>query len=183
MAKIYHEKQSRMLCGVHSLNNALQQKLFDKTKFDEICLKLDSNKVANSYRNIFGLGNYDVNVLMHALNEEGYSLMWLNATKEINESYLNPNNIEAYLVNKPQPFKVLNFNLPIWGKHWISFKYINDTETPGYYNLDSKLYDPEFISSDTESFYQHLNSMRVDKEVYIFAIVKKEHDVADVWHY
>lgn len=36
---IYHERQSKQLCLLHSLNNLFQAKAFDKQDLDRICEK------------------------------------------------------------------------------------------------------------------------------------------------
>ena len=36
---VYHERQSRQLCLLHSLNNLFQEKVFQKQDFDLICEK------------------------------------------------------------------------------------------------------------------------------------------------
>lgn len=59
---IYHEKQSYGLCLVHSMNNFLGRKAISKADCDQCCTEL-SNDLINPHRNMFGLGNYDVNIL------------------------------------------------------------------------------------------------------------------------
>ena len=34
---IYHEKQVRQLCAIHSINNVLQRRAFVQKDFDKIC--------------------------------------------------------------------------------------------------------------------------------------------------
>lgn len=36
---IYHEKQKKELCALHSLNNLFQDDFYTKTKLDEICIE------------------------------------------------------------------------------------------------------------------------------------------------
>ena len=65
---IYHEKQSRQLCALHTLNNLFQKSdTFTKALLDDLCLQLTPNSWINPHRSIFGLGNYDVNVVMAAV--------------------------------------------------------------------------------------------------------------------
>lgn len=77
--KIYHEKQSMMLCAVHALNNLLQDpKAFSKASMDSICYNLSPDTYINPHKNPLGLGNYDVNVLMAALSSKDYETIWFD---------------------------------------------------------------------------------------------------------
>lgn len=77
--EIYHEKQSRMLCAVHALNNVFQESTaFSKSDFDVICYKLSPDTYINPHRNPVGLGNYDVNVLMTAVGSKGFDTVWFD---------------------------------------------------------------------------------------------------------
>lgn len=44
---------------------------FTKAEFEAIALKLDNKSFINPYKNMFGLGNFDVSVLMMALQQRG----------------------------------------------------------------------------------------------------------------
>jgi len=77
--QIYHEKQSKMLCGVHALNNVFQDpKAFKTSDFDEICYHLSPDTYINPHKNPIGLGNYDVNVLMTAVALKGFDTVWFD---------------------------------------------------------------------------------------------------------
>lgn len=77
--RIYHEKQSKMLCAVHALNNVFQDpKGFSKSDFDEICYNLSPDTYINPHKNLIGLGNYDVNVLMTAVGLKGFDTIWFD---------------------------------------------------------------------------------------------------------
>lgn len=41
LKKLYHEKQEKQLCLLHTLNNLFQRKEFTKSDLDEICTKYD----------------------------------------------------------------------------------------------------------------------------------------------
>ena len=85
-APVYHEKQSLMRCGVHSLNNLVrhrhstgqqlrpllrppiadlcpslcpqfQRPLYDKASFDAICDRLSPDSWINPHRSVLGLGS------------------------------------------------------------------------------------------------------------------------------
>ena len=70
---IYHEKQSRQLCALHVLNNLFQDpNAFNKSDLDAICARLSPNTWINPHKSMFGLGNYDVNILMTGLQNWGF---------------------------------------------------------------------------------------------------------------
>lgn len=77
--KIYHERQTRMLCAVHALNNVFQDPTaYSKADFDTICYNLSPDSYINPHKNPLGLGNYDVNVLMTAVLMKGYETVWFD---------------------------------------------------------------------------------------------------------
>lgn len=105
---VYHEKQIRELCALHALNNLFQGDLFFEafdsinirgsitnafccystakgtfTKFqlDEICKQLSPNEWINPHRSVLGLGNYDINVIMAALQANGCEAIWFDKRK------------------------------------------------------------------------------------------------------
>ena len=79
---IYHEKQRSQLCAVHAINNLFQDGLLcSKNKMDKLCLRLDPSSWMNQHRSIFGTGNYDINVIMIFLNEQGYDVIWFDKRK------------------------------------------------------------------------------------------------------
>jgi len=50
-------------------------------ELDAICFSLTPNNYINPHRSILGIGNYDVNVLMAALQNKGYSAFWFDKRK------------------------------------------------------------------------------------------------------
>ncbi|XP_070079287.1 josephin-2 isoform X6 [Equus caballus] len=73
---VYHERQRLELCAVHALNNVLQQQLFTQEAADEICKRLSPDSRLNPHRSLLGTGNYDVNVIMAALQGLGLAAVW-----------------------------------------------------------------------------------------------------------
>uniref|UniRef100_A0A287D6T0 ubiquitinyl hydrolase 1 n=3 Tax=Marmotini TaxID=337730 RepID=A0A287D6T0_ICTTR len=73
---VYHERQRLELCAVHALNNVLQQQLFSQEAADEICKRLAPDSRLNPHRSLLGTGNYDVNVIMAALQGLGLAAVW-----------------------------------------------------------------------------------------------------------
>ncbi|XP_063443684.1 josephin-1-like [Mytilus trossulus] len=140
---LYHEKQVKELCALHALNNLFQdKKAFSKKDLDEICLNLSPECFINPHRSLLGFGNYDVNVLMAAVQTKDCETIWFDKRKDIR--CLSPHNIFGFILNTPSDYKWGFFHLPFKRKHWISFRKIGDA----YYNLDSKLESPELIGDD-----------------------------------
>lgn len=80
--EIYHEKQIRELCALHALNNLFQAKdTFTKIELDYICHSLSPDNWINPHRSMLGLGNYDINVIMKALQSRGYGTIWFDKRK------------------------------------------------------------------------------------------------------
>lgn len=61
---------------MHSLNNVLQQQLFSREVTDNICKRLAPDSQLNPHRRLLGTGNYDVNVIMAALQGLGLAAVW-----------------------------------------------------------------------------------------------------------
>lgn len=83
-AYIHHERQSRLLCGLHALNCLLQREFgphFTKADLDLLCDELDPPRCChvNRHRHWAGMGDYDVNVLLYALSSRGLESAWWDA--------------------------------------------------------------------------------------------------------
>ncbi len=78
MPGAYHERQSCQLCALHVLNNLFGGKEFDKAELDGICYRLSPDAWINPHKSVLGLGNYDVNVIMSALQTKGYEVKWFD---------------------------------------------------------------------------------------------------------
>lgn len=81
--QIYHERQSKQLCALHALNNLFQSpETFKKQDLDAICDELaPDSRIFNPHRSTFGLGCYDVNVIISALAKKGYDVLWFDRRK------------------------------------------------------------------------------------------------------
>ncbi len=75
---VYHELQSCQLCALHVLNNLFQERLFSKKELDNICRRLAPNAWINPHKSALGLGNYDVNVIMAALQDKELEAKWFD---------------------------------------------------------------------------------------------------------
>jgi len=74
--------QVRQLCAVHALNNLFQEQgAFTKEHLDNICSSLSPNTWISPHKSLLGLGNYDINVIMSALQLKGYEAIWFDKRK------------------------------------------------------------------------------------------------------
>ena len=90
---MYHERQWWSLCGIHAINNLLQQPVCDKAYYDSICDELSPSSSfvllhVNPHRSILGIGNYDVNVLMMVLQRHGLQVKWHDARQPVTPELL-----------------------------------------------------------------------------------------------
>eukprot|EP01098_Paradermamoeba_levis_P001260 TRINITY_DN11419_c0_g1_i1.p1 TRINITY_DN11419_c0_g1~~TRINITY_DN11419_c0_g1_i1.p1 ORF type:complete len:164 (-),score=33.89 TRINITY_DN11419_c0_g1_i1:72-563(-) len=94
---ILHEKQNLQQCGIHCVNNLLQEKAYGKKDFDEICLELAPDSLFNPHKSILGTGNYDVNVIMNSLFKKDLAVKWFDKRKDLNQ--VNFNLVIGLIVN------------------------------------------------------------------------------------
>ncbi|CAG9856315.1 unnamed protein product [Phyllotreta striolata] len=168
MSVIYHEKQIRELCALHALNNLFQSKgAFTKEEFDSICKSLSPDNWINPHRSALGLGNYDINVIMKALQNRGYEAIWFDKRKD--PGCLDLARIDGFILNIPSDYKISFITIPLKRRHWITLKKINGK----FYNLDSKLDNPQQIGEDSEFLcYLREEMDSLDKE--LFLVVSEE---------
>ncbi|XP_067931857.1 josephin-2-like [Watersipora subatra] len=169
---VYHEKQVKELCAIHSINNLLQAKVFEKKDFDKLSDALSPNTFLNPHRSILGTGNYDINVIMAALQSQGLDLIWFDKRKDVKELRLE--NINGFILNIPSDYKLgglipFNFNR----KHWISVREVGGV----YYNLDSKLGSPERL----DSLLNFLGNQVNEKDRELLLVVSKEVQESSSW--
>ncbi|PSN44493.1 Josephin-like protein [Blattella germanica] len=116
---IYHERQVKELCALHALNNLFQERdAFSKAELDEICYSLSPNVWINPHKSLLGLGNYDINVIMAALQRKGYEAIWFDKRKD--PKCLNLDNIYGFILNVPSDYKLGFVLLPLRRRHWVA---------------------------------------------------------------
>ncbi|XP_061347216.1 josephin-like protein [Gastrolobium bilobum] len=151
---VYHERQRLQFCLLHSLNSLFQQKdAFTRASLNSISEKLaldDSNSETWTPLSIlfkphhnFLTGNYDINVLIAALEEKGKSVVWHDRRNGASSIDLDAHEdvFMGIVINVP----VTRF-AGIWrGRHWITLRKVDGV----WYNLDSDLAAPQpFQGSD-----------------------------------
>uniref|UniRef100_A0A7E4WBR4 ubiquitinyl hydrolase 1 n=1 Tax=Panagrellus redivivus TaxID=6233 RepID=A0A7E4WBR4_PANRE len=158
---MYHEQQEKQLCLLHTLNNLLQEKAFAKRDLDTLCESLDERQWFNAHRSMFGLGNYDVNILMAALATKDLSVTWFD--NRLKFKNVKPENVYGYIFNKPTS--------GVWGyltrgRHWFA---VLQLQNGLFYNFDSKLSKPTIID-DFETFFDK----HIEVGDQIFLVTKPE---------
>uniref|UniRef100_F1ME39 ubiquitinyl hydrolase 1 n=1 Tax=Bos taurus TaxID=9913 RepID=F1ME39_BOVIN len=139
---VYHERQRLELCAVHALNNVLQQQLFSQEAADEICKRLAPDSRLNPHRSLLGTGNYDVNVIMAALQGQGLAAVWWDRRRPLSQLALP--RVLGLILNLPSPVSLGLLSLPLRRRHWVALRQVDGV----YYNLDSKLRAPEVLGDE-----------------------------------
>ena len=87
---------------------------------------------------------------------------------------LQLDNILGFILNVPTDFSWGVVHLPVYRKHWIAIREINDT----YYNLDSKLNAPQKIKDVLVFLKEQIES----KEKELLLVVSSEISEAGTWY-
>ncbi|XP_057321022.1 josephin-2-like [Microplitis mediator] len=164
---IYHERQVKEMCALHALNNLFQERGFSKQELDQICYGLSPDVWINPHKSLLGLGNYDINVIMAALQKKGCEAIWFDKRRDLNT--LNLNNIDGFILNVPTEYKFGFVFLPLKKRHWIALRKIKGA----FYNLDSKLDSPVLIGKNDE-LIAYLKDQILSKEKELFIVVERE---------
>ncbi|XP_062058821.1 josephin-1 [Lepus europaeus] len=152
-AQIYHEKQRRELCALHALNNVFQDgQAFTRETLQDIFQRLSPNTMVTPHKkSMLGNGNYDVNVIMAALQTKGYEAVWWDKRRDV--SVIALGNVVGFILNLPSSLCWGPLKLPLKRQHWVCVREVGGA----YYNLDSKLKTPEWIGGESElrTFLKH----------------------------
>ncbi|XP_062085142.1 josephin-like protein [Humulus lupulus] len=162
--QIYHERQKLQFCLLHSLNNLFQKKdTFTRASLNGIAenLVLDEAEkrtwtplsvLFKPHHNTF-TGNYDINVLIAALEGKGKNLVWhdrRNGASSIDLDEPEEDALMGIVLNIP----VKRFGGLCNSRHWVTLRKIGGT----WYNLDSDLASP-MAFKDTVEVRNFLDSM------------------------
>lgn len=77
------ELQVKELCALHALNNLFQERGFSKQELDQICYSLSPDVWINPHKSLLGFGNYDINVIMAALQRRGHEAVWFDKRRSV----------------------------------------------------------------------------------------------------
>ncbi|MED6158942.1 hypothetical protein PIB30_037670 [Stylosanthes scabra] len=150
-SRVYHERQRLQYCLLHTLNSLFQQKdAFSRASLNAISEKLalddGSNSGATTWTPLSVVfkphhnsltGNYDINVLISALEEKGKTVVWHDRRNAASSIDLDAP--EDVLMGIVINVSVRRF-AGIWkSRHWIALRKINGV----WYNLDSDLAAPQ----------------------------------------
>lgn len=143
---------------------------FSKETLDQICSTLSPDEYINPHKSILGLGNYDVNAIMVALESKLMNLIWFDKRKEVTESSLELTRAFGFILNVPSDYTFGFVTLPIKSRHWISIKKIQDGN---YYNLDSKIDRPKCIGAEA-AFIKYLQDEMRSNNKELFLVFPKD---------
>ncbi|GFP91170.1 josephin-like protein [Phtheirospermum japonicum] len=160
---IYHERQKLQFCLLHSLNNLLQEKdAFTRANLNAIAEKLDledPNKTTRTplsvifkpHHNVL-TGNYDINVLIAALESKGKRVIWHDRRHGASSIDLDEPEDKLFGI-------VLNVPVRRYGglwrsRHWVALRKIERV----WYNLDSDFSGP-YPFKDTEEIRVFLDGV------------------------
>uniref|UniRef100_A0A8B9UBT9 Josephin-2 n=2 Tax=Anas TaxID=8835 RepID=A0A8B9UBT9_9AVES len=170
----YHERQRLELCALHALNNLLQRPCFTQEAADEICKRLAPDARLNPHRSLLGTGNYDVNVIMAALQSLGLAAVWWDKRRSLERLVLGQ--IVGFILNVPSHVSLGFVALPLRRKHWLAVRQLGGT----YYNLDSKLRAPARIGGEPE-LRAFLRDFLAQGLCEVFLVVPRAVEEAGAW--
>ncbi|XP_061495126.1 josephin-1 [Rhineura floridana] len=173
---IYHEKQRRELCALHALNNVFQDSnAFTRDTLQEIFQRLSPNTMVTPHKkSMLGNGNYDVNVIMAALQTKGYEAVWWDKRRDV--SVIALSNVMGFIMNLPSSLCWGPLKLPLKRQHWICVREVGGT----YYNLDSKLKVPEWVGGESE-LRKFLRHQLRGKNCELLLVVPEEVEAHQSW--
>ena len=112
-----------------------QAHVYDKLSFDAICEQLTPDSWINPHRSLLGLGNYDINVLIAALQQHSYSTHWHDRRRPL--ASLQLPRIAALLVNCTSSRLLGLYST----QHWYAVRPF--AAGRDWWNLNSQLRQPE----------------------------------------
>ncbi|XP_030568695.1 josephin-like protein [Drosophila novamexicana] len=177
-ARIYHERQVAQLCALHALNNLYQRRnLFSKQQLDDYCYALTPRVWLNPHRSWLGWGNYDINVIMYAVQQLNCETIWFDRRRD--PHCLNLAGIFGFILNIGVAVRFAYYiELPgVRSRHWVALRRIDGN----YYNLDSKLAQPRCIGS-AHKFLDYLRQqLRPENDHELFVIVARQRAEQQCW--
>ncbi|XP_056153560.1 josephin-1 [Lampris incognitus] len=173
---IYHEKQRRELCALHALNNVFQDgTAFSRDTLQEIYQRLSPSTLVTPHKkSMLGNGNYDVNVIMAALQTRGFEAVWWDKRRDVGSIELL--NVTGFILNVPSNLRWGPLRLPLKRQHWIGVREVGGV----YYNLDSKLRSPHPIGS-AEELRKFLRLQLRGKNCELLLVVSEEVEAHQTW--
>ncbi|XP_077358410.1 josephin-1 [Festucalex cinctus] len=173
---IYHEKQRRELCALHALNNVFQDgSAFSRDTLQEIYQRLSPSTLVTPHKkSMLGNGNYDVNVIMAALQTRGFEAVWWDKRRDVGSIELS--NVTGFILNVPSNLRWGPLQLPLKRQHWMGVREVAGV----YYNLDSKLRGPQPIGSP-DQLRKFLRQQLRGKNCELLLVVSEEVEARQTW--
>lgn len=147
VCNLYFERQKRMHCLKHSLNNLLQRHAFSAADLNDIAVNITSAEGGGFLRSLTHrwpvLGNFDDDVLRAAAALCGVELVWA-MTERAGElpsilgdgnDLMNQPHVMGIIVNKRNQGLIAGFT---GARHWFTILKLDGT----WYNVDSMLPSP-----------------------------------------
>lgn len=153
---VYHEKQSRWRCGIHAVNAILKGPVYAPSDFDTIA---DSLLVqprwpwSHPHRSVFGMGEYDVNVLLVALEK-----------RNIVGSWMRDRNLSTILSKLGDD--VCGFLVNVESKHWAR-KFVDHFASPARHWVAVVKYEDKFHLVDSKAAAAIALHSEEDLETYL----------------
>lgn len=122
---------------------------------------------------MLGLGNYDINVIMAALQaKKECEAVWFDKRKD--PSCIDTERVIGFILNIPNKYDLGFVAVPLLGRrHWISVRKVGSQ----FWNLDSKLKVPQALGEEKEAL-EFIRKQLQEKDREMFVVVTK--DVAKV---
>ena len=151
---VYHEPQRLMRCAQHTLNALLQEPAFSAAALDEIARSISSGRLALAHRWPV-LGNYDVNVMMMALQKHGLDVQWWDRRADLLELQRAAERESCVGLICNEPTSWLFGMVP--SRHWLAIRRVGGT----WFDLDSKLQAP--VKLETPALVDRLQCLLRDE--------------------
>lgn len=118
---------------------------------------------------MLGLGNYDINVIMAALQiKKNCEAIWFDKRKD--PCCIDTDKIIGFILNIPNKYDLGFVAVPLLGRrHWISIKKVSGQ----FWNLDSKLKVPKGLGVETEAI-EFIRKQLQENDKELFVVVTKE---------
>ncbi|XP_062033096.1 josephin-2 isoform X1 [Lepus europaeus] len=128
----------------------------------------------NPHRSFLGTGNYDVNVIMAALQGLGLAAVWWDRRRPLSQLALPQ--VLGLILNLPSPVSLGLLSLPLRRRHWVALRQVGGV----YYNLDSKLRAPEALG-DEDGVRAFLAAALAQGLCEVLLVVTKEVEEKGCW--
>lgn len=170
-AEVYHERQFLSRCGIHAVNALLKRRAYTARQFDALADSLLTSGYwlcFHPHRSWFRIGNYDVNVLMCALERGGLDVQWLPSRTDFRE-LLRGEALDGFLVNVPSHWPPWPFSLVFaQRRHWIAVSRYGDR----FYVVDSSARCP-FLLEDDDALVEYFANVK-NENGHVLSVEKKK---------